>query len=86
MYDFKNDYALGKVSFEPFLTAPNPSASPDPNAPTPVTPAQTPSTSPTPNPPLTLTEFTTIIGIAIVASVLGAGIGFLIYSSKENNL
>jgi hypothetical protein len=39
IYDFKNDFNLGVVTFTPFLTAPNPQA-----------PAYTPTPSPTPSP------------------------------------
>ena len=45
IYDFKNDFNLGKVTFEPFLTAPNPQAMPDPNV-----PMQVPNSSPSPSP------------------------------------
>jgi parallel beta-helix repeat protein len=62
IYDNKNDFHLGIVSFVPFLTAPNPQAMPNPNAPIPTpntspssssTPASNPSTSPTQNPTAT---------------------------------
>jgi len=33
IYDFKYDFTLGIVNFVPFLTAPNPQATPNPNAP-----------------------------------------------------
>ncbi len=40
IYDFEDDFNLGTVTFVPFLTAPNPAAMPDPNAPIPTpTPA-----------------------------------------------
>jgi hypothetical protein len=48
IHDKKNDFNLGTVNFIPFLTAPNPEAMPDPNAPLP-TPAPSPSPSPSPS-------------------------------------
>ena len=33
IYDFKYDFTLGTVNFVPFLTSPNPQATPNPNAP-----------------------------------------------------
>ncbi len=69
IYDFKNDFNLGTVNFVPFLTEPNPQATPDPNTPP---PTQTTPPSPTPTIPetnpavaaLTLTVVT--VGCAIV--------------------
>jgi parallel beta-helix repeat protein len=62
IYDYTDDSNLGKVNYTPILTAANPQAMPDPNAPIP-TPAQTtnPSNSPTPtdasqNPTATLSQ------------------------------
>jgi hypothetical protein len=95
IYDFNDDFNLGKVNYTPFLTALNPSA-PDPNTPiaTPM-PVSTPSPSPTAtsSPPQTSTptpsqepqqtELTTIIGAAIAVAVLGAGLGLLIYLIKR---
>ena len=45
VYDFKDDFTLGTVTFVPFLTAPNAEAVPNPNAPIPI-PASTQSPSP----------------------------------------
>ncbi|MGA2386069.1 MAG: hypothetical protein ABSG33_06015 [Candidatus Bathyarchaeia archaeon] len=45
IYDFKNDFRLGTVTFTPFLTAPNPEASPNQNLPIP-TATVTPSPKP----------------------------------------
>jgi parallel beta-helix repeat protein len=42
IYDYKNDFTLGKVNFEPFLTSPNPDA--------PAIPATLPTSIPTPSP------------------------------------
>ncbi len=53
IYDYKNDFNLGTVSFVPFLTAPNPEATPNPNLPLP-----TPAANPTPTPFYTLTNST----------------------------
>jgi parallel beta-helix repeat protein len=52
IYDYNDDFNLGKVNYTPILTAPNPQAIPDPNAPVPTplessTPSQ--SSSPIPN-------------------------------------
>jgi hypothetical protein len=53
IYDSKNDFNLGKVTFTPFLTQENAQASPDPNAPLPTPNTPTPSTTPTTNPTTT---------------------------------
>jgi hypothetical protein len=59
IYDFNDDFNLGKVNYTPFLTEPNSQAMPDPNAPistpkpeqTPTpTPVSTTSPSPSPSP------------------------------------
>jgi len=86
IHDFEDDFELGKVTFIPFLTSPDPNAAPDPNAPLPTpTPEQTPATSPTPTPSQEpqQTEFTTIIGVAIVVAVFGVGLVLLIYLIKR---
>jgi parallel beta-helix repeat protein len=54
IHDKKNDFNLGIVNFTPFLTALNPEATPDPNAPTPTpgpspSPSQSPLLSPSPS-------------------------------------
>ncbi len=49
IYDSKDDYILGTVTFVPFLTEPNPQAMPEPNAIIPTSSAS-PSSSPTPSP------------------------------------
>ncbi|MCL5876643.1 MAG: right-handed parallel beta-helix repeat-containing protein [Candidatus Bathyarchaeota archaeon] len=56
IYDFNDDFELGKVNYTPFLIAANSQAMPDPNAPIP-TPAQTatPSNAPTPTPDTSIT-------------------------------
>jgi hypothetical protein len=99
IHDFKNDFNLGKVNFVPFLTEPNPEATPDPNAlpistPTPVpstsptptsSPAQTSTPTPTPSQEHTLTseQLETIIGAAVIVTVFAAGAGLLIYLIKR---
>jgi hypothetical protein len=54
IYDFNDDFSLGKVNYVPFLTAPNPYAMPDPNA-----PIETPTPSSSPPPEATQTPNTT---------------------------
>jgi parallel beta-helix repeat protein len=85
IYDYNDDFNLGKVNYTPFLTEPNTQAVPDPNAPLPTTPAQTPSTSPTPTPSQEpqQPDLTIIVGVAIAAVVIGAGLGLLIYLIKR---
>jgi hypothetical protein len=95
IHDFEDDFNLGKVTFIPFLTSPDPNATPDPNAPLPTpTPEQTPAASPTPTPHQTPTstpsqepqqtdQTEAIIGAAIAATVFGAGLGLLIYLIKR---
>ena len=50
IYDFNEDFNLGKITFVPFLTEPNPQAIPDLNAPMPV-PNPSPSLEPEPTSP-----------------------------------
>ncbi len=85
IYDYDDDFILGKVNYTPFLTAPNPVAMPDPNAPIPTSTATSPpETTPTPSQEPGQTDLAaTIVGVAIVAVVLGAGLGFLIYLIKR---
>jgi parallel beta-helix repeat protein len=94
IYDFNDDFNLGKVNYTPFLTSANTEAYPDPSAPIPTpTPEQTPATSPTPTPDQTptptpsqepqQTELTLIVGVAIAVAVFGAGLGVLIYLIKR---
>lgn len=54
IYDFTDDFNLGKVNYTPFLNEPNPQAMPDPNAPIPTSdtstsPSTSPDTSPSPS-------------------------------------
>ncbi|MBN1357416.1 right-handed parallel beta-helix repeat-containing protein [Candidatus Bathyarchaeota archaeon] len=88
IYDYNDDFNLGKINYTPFLTAPNPQAVPDPNAPTPtIAPTSPPTDSPsTPAPsqePGQTDQTEAIIGAAIVMIVLSAGLGLLIYLIKR---
>jgi parallel beta-helix repeat protein len=92
IFDFNDDFNLGKVNYTPFLTASNPDALPT-NSPTIPTPAPTPTPSPTPtieptstptlNQEPLQTDFITIIGVAVVAFGLGIGSGLLVYLFKR---
>jgi parallel beta-helix repeat protein len=89
IYDSNDDFELGEVDYTPFLTAANSAAMPDPNAPTPTLvptspPTESPSTSPTPSQEPEQTDpAEAIVGVAITAIVLGAGLGLLIYLIKR---
>ena len=73
IYDSKNDFTLGTVNFVPFLTEPNPQATPTSN-PSPTstpTPTQSPSYVPSPTPVPSISEFpTSIIMLLLVAATL----------------
>jgi hypothetical protein len=56
IYDFKNDFNLGKVNFVPILTSPNPEATPNPNL------------SPIPTPEIPEFPFLIILLLIITAS------------------
>lgn len=57
IYDYNDDFNLGKVTYAPFLTAPNPQAMPDPNVPIPTANVQpSPSTNTSPSSTLTPTS------------------------------
>jgi hypothetical protein len=95
IFDFEEDFNLGKVIFTPFLTEPNseapektappptptPTASPTPTPSTTPSPTASPTPTPTPEPPQT--DFATIAGAAIVITVLAVGLGLLIYLIKR---
>jgi hypothetical protein len=89
IYDYNDDFELGKVNYVPFLTAANPAAMPDPNAPAPTLtptppPTDSPSTSPTPSQePQQTGQFQAIAGITIAAIVIGVGLSLLIYLIKR---
>jgi hypothetical protein len=72
IHDFDDDSTLGKVSFVPFLTEPNPA----------VTPTPTPTITPYQEPQQT-GQLEIIIGIAIAAVVISTGLGILIYLIKR---
>lgn len=81
IYDNKNDFNMGTVTFTPFLTSPNSEAPVVTSVPTTTPP---PETTPTPSQQPQQGENTTIImGVAIVAIVFGAGLGLLIYLIKR---
>jgi hypothetical protein len=90
IYDYQSDFTLGKVNFVPFLTEPNPQAAPDTYVPTPID-EPSPSPSPTSPPPTTPPDqepyptalLETIVGAALVVTVIGAGLGLLIYLAKR---
>ena len=70
IYDFKNDFNLGKVNFVPFLNAPNSEAMPDLNAPILIsTPTTTPTTTFPPTPTPTVPEFPSIYVILVVFAI-----------------
>ena len=85
IWDYNDDFNLGKVNYVPFLTAANPQAMPDPNAPIPTLPSTPPpETTPTPSQePQQADQTEAIIGAAIAAVVLSAGLGLLIYLIKR---
>ena len=76
IYDNKNDFNLGSITFVPFLTAPNPQAPTTPTA----TPTPTPSPSPTPIP-----EFPTwIVPLLLIIMVTIAGLS--VYNKSKRSL
>jgi hypothetical protein len=81
IFDNKNDFNLGTVTFTPFLTASNPEAPLVTSVPTTTPP---PETTPTPSQEPGQTDQTeAIIGAAIAVVVFGAGLGLLIYLIKR---
>jgi parallel beta-helix repeat protein len=85
IFDFEDDFNLGTVNFVPFLTEPNPavlSTSTLPSPPPTTTPDQTPTPTP-PQEPQQTEQLEAIIGAAIVVTVLGAGLGLLVYLIKR---
>jgi len=75
IHDFDDDSTLGKVTFVPFLTEPNPAARE-------LTPTSTPTVAPYQEPQQT-EKLEIIIGVAIAAVVISAGLGLLIYLIKR---
>ncbi|MBT0159944.1 hypothetical protein G4O51_08160 [Candidatus Bathyarchaeota archaeon A05DMB-2] len=92
IYDYKQDFTLGIVSFVPFLTEPNPQAPAIPTStptppptdfPTPTPPNMGPTSPPTSEPALTPEQLEAIAGAVITVVVIGAAIGLLIYLIKK---
>jgi hypothetical protein len=89
--DFEDDFNLGKVTFVPFLTEPNPEAPtatyvPTTTPPPTDSPTPTPTTTPTPTPPQEpqqTDQFEAILGAVIMVAVIGTGLGLLIYLIKR---
>jgi hypothetical protein len=84
IYDSKNDFNLGTVSFQPILTSPNS------NAPVPPTPSPATTSSPAPTPtssqePLQMEQIEPILNMAIVVAVIivAVGAGLLFYFKKR---
>jgi hypothetical protein len=78
IWDFNDDFNIGKVTFTPFLNVPNPNAAPNPNAPIPTpSPPPTQSSSPTtalsPSLSPTVPEFqlVTVLPLMVVSALLG---------------
>jgi parallel beta-helix repeat protein len=67
IYDSKNDFNLGTVTFTPFLTAPNSQATPNQNTPI---PTSSPLTSQTPSPTPTVPELSWLAIIPLMVSIL----------------
>ncbi len=68
IYDFKNDFNMGAVTFKPILTAPNP------DAPTAPASTPTPATTETPSPSPTIPEFNNTAIIAVLFTTIAAAI------------
>ena len=66
IYDSKNDFNLGTVTFTPFLTAPNSQAIPNQNSPSPTT---SPSTSQTPSPTPTVPELSWLVIVPLLIAI-----------------
>ncbi len=78
IWDFYDDFTLGKVNYVPFLTAANPEAMPDPDAPIPTPqPSPTPSSSPTPAKSGSDLVNTAVPIAVVVAVILVATVVFL---------
>jgi parallel beta-helix repeat protein len=97
IFDFNDDFNLGKVNYMPFLAKTNPNAhptnslikptpspSPIPLSPTPApTPTLTPDQTSSPSPEPKQTEFIAIIGATILAIIVGAGLGLLVFKIRR---
>jgi parallel beta-helix repeat protein len=85
IYDFNDDFNLGTASFQPILTSPNSNA-PAPPTPTPTpTPTPEPTSTPTPTPDQESQQAQQemVVGGAMAAAVIVAGLGLLIYLIKR---
>jgi hypothetical protein len=71
IYDFKNNFNFGKVTFVPFLTEPEPTAPSLSSAPEP-TPTPTPSGSPEPSSTLSDFEIAIVVLLVVIAGLLVA--------------
>jgi parallel beta-helix repeat protein len=80
IFDNKNDFNLGTVTFTPFLTSPNPEAPVVTSVPTTTPP---PETTPTPSQEPQQAQIEAIVGAAIAVAIIGAGLGLLIYLIKR---
>lgn len=73
IYDFKNDFNLGTVTYQPILTAPNlnaPTATTIPiDSPTPTEATKTPSATEMPSASPTIPELTTAIALTIILAI-----------------
>jgi hypothetical protein len=75
IWDYNDDFNLGKVNYTPFLTEPNPEAMSDPNAPIPVintspSPSPSPGSSPAPSQNLTASYVVLLVVIAVLLGVI----------------
>ena len=68
IYDNKNDFNLGSVTFVPFLTAPNPQA--------PTTTTSTPTPTPSPSPTPTVPELSWLVILPLLLSVFAVAVIF----------
>ena len=83
IYDFNDDFNLGTVRFQPILTSPNSNA-PAPPTPTPTpTPEPTSTPTPTPDQESQQAQQEMVVGGAMAAAVIVAGLGLLIYLIKR---
>jgi hypothetical protein len=88
IYDYNDDFTLGRVNFLPFLTEPNPQATPDTFVSS--IPIEIPSMSPSPSlspapsqEPQQTDQIEPIVGAAIAVAVIIIGAGLLIYIIKR---
>jgi hypothetical protein len=85
IYDFKNKTDLGTVNFIPFLTSPNPQATPNTFVPTTPIPTQSQSPEPilTPSPSMPFsTKTMSLIIVGVVAVIVALVVLLLVYGKK----